>query len=409
MFPVINHINDLLPYIKDNKMFRVAEQPNGTTVVCYMLQDEDTFRGEHEDWYKECRGITFDTASGAVVSRTMHKFQNVGENAETQPHMIPWDKITRVMDKRDGSMITFVLLNPGTEHACVRAKTKKTFTSAEAIAATEFLHKDPAMVNWVLKWITNGWTPTFEWTSPKFPIVLLYEKDELTLLQVRNNVTGEYMNLTNGPQFGVHDHELMPFPIVENLIDDFTDTFGGVGEIGDTGFSGHKEVSYHKFRDLQLTKEGVEGWIIQTDDGQMWKLKTKWYCDLHHSVTFTRWRDVARTVLDDKSDDLKAAFAMTGRAIEPIIEVEAKIFKEIERVKARVEELAGLGKGFNRTVKEMALAHMGDEHFRLIMRTFNGQMIDWNEWYLKTYIDGWSLEVIPTVTQNEDNDVEPTE
>ena len=400
MFPQINHINDLLPYIKDNKMFRVAEQPNGTTVVCYMLQDEDTFRGEHEDWYKECRGITFDTASGAVVSRTLHKFQNVGENADTQPNMIPWDKITRVMDKRDGSMITFVLLNQDTEYACIRAKTKKTFTSAEAIAATEFLHKDPAMVNWVHKWITNGWTPIFEWTSPKFPIVLLYEKDELTLLQIRNNVTGEYMNLTKGPQFGVHDHELMPFPIVENLIDDFASVV--------MARHGVKSVDYDDFKEQQLTKEGVEGWIIQTDDGQMWKLKTKWYCDLHHSVTFTRWRDVARTVLDDKSDDLKAAFAMTGRDIGPIIEVEKKIFDEIERVKILCEEYAGLGKGFNRSIKDMALMHKEHEHFRNIMRTFNGQNIDWNEWYLKNYIDGWSLEVIPTVTQNEDNDVEPT-
>ena len=82
--------------------------------------------------------------------------------------------------------------------------------------------------------------------------------------------------------------------MVENLIDDFTTD--GV-------------VDYEKFKALQLTKEGVEGWIVQTDDGDMWKVKTKWYCDLHHSVTFTRWRDVARAVLADQSDDLKAAFA----------------------------------------------------------------------------------------------------
>lgn len=387
MFPTIKHIDDLRPFIQDNPQFREQEQPNGTTVVCYMLQDEDTFRGEHEDFYKECRGITFDTASGKVVSRTLHKFKNIGEGADTQPNMIPWNDIVRVMDKRDGSMITFVLVNPGTDYACVRAKTKKTFTSAEAIAATEFLHKDPAKVNWVLKWITNGYTPTFEWTSPKFPIVLLYEKDELTLLQIRHNETGQYMDLTKGPHFGVHDHELMPFPIVQNEIEKY---------------STEGKVDYEKIHYMQLTREGIEGIIVQSKDGEMWKAKTKWYCDLHHSVTFTRWRDVARTVLDDKSDDLKAAFAMTGRDIGPIQEVEKKIFDEIERVKILCEEYAGLGKGFNRSVKDMALMHKDHEHFRNIMRTFNGQDINWNEWYLKKYIHEWSLEVIPTIQPNED-------
>lgn len=391
MFPTINHIGDLLPFINANPQFRVQDQPNGTTVVCYMLQDEDTFRGEHEDFYKECRGITFDTATGNIVSRTLHKFKNIGEGADTQPDQIPWDKITRVMDKRDGSMITFVLVNPGTEYATVRAKTKKTFSSNEAIAATEFLHKNPAMLDWVLGWLMRGFTPTFEWTSPKFPIVLLYEKDELTLLQLRHNITGLYMTST------LMDAECMedcPFPIVSNEIEKY---------------SADGVVDYEKIRYMQLTREGIEGIILQAEDGEMWKAKTKWYCDLHHSVTFTRWRDVARTVLDDKSDDLKAAFAMTGRDIGPIQEVEKKIFDEIERVKILCEEYAGLGKGFNRSIKDMALMHKEHEHFRNIMRTFNGQHIDWFDWYLKKYISTWSLEVIPTVTQNEDTELPITE
>jgi hypothetical protein len=104
---------------------------------------------------------------------------------------------------------------------------------------------------------------------------------------------------------------------------------------------------------------------------------------------------------------LKAAFAMTGRDIGPIQEVEKKIFDEIEQVTNYCEQMAGNGKLLNRTVKDMALAFKDNEHFRNIMRTFNGQHIDWNEWYLKKYIHNWSLEVIPTVTQNEDTDILP--
>lgn len=371
LFPEIKKLNDLLPFIQANPQFRVQEQANGTTVVCYMLQDEDTFRGEHEEFYKECRGITFDTATGAVVSRTLHKFKNIGESDDTQPDQIPWEDIVRVMDKRDGSMITFVEID-----GKIVGKTKKTFTSAEAIAATEFLYKDEARVEWVRSSLRGGFTPTFEWTSPRFPIVLLYEKDELTLLQIRHNTTGVYLIFTLLEDDIV---EKIPFPIVSNEIEKYSTE--GV-------------VDYEKIHDMQLTREGIEGIILQSKNGEMWKAKTKWYCDLHHSVTFTRWRDVARAVLADQSDDLKAAFAMTGRDIQPIIDVEQTIFGEIERTRLYVEELAGLGKGFDRTAKDMAAMHREHENFKEIMRAFRGQETDWNDWYIKKYIKNWSLQVV---------------
>lgn len=382
MFPIIHHINDLLPFISSNPQFRVAEQPNGFTVVCYMLQDEDTFRGEHEDWYKECRGITF-APDGSVASRTLHKFQNVGENDATAPDEIPWDRIVRIMDKRDGSMITPVLMPDGS----IKCKTKKTFTSAEAIEATKLLNSDPKKVAWVLKFLTNGLTPTFEWTSPRFPIVLLYEKDELTLLQVRNNKTGTYFT----DMFFWNYVDDVPFPVVENLIEQFLDD--------------DDSVSWPKLREMALTRDGIEGVIIQADDGRMWKVKTKWYCDLHHSVTFTRYRDVARSICADQSDDLKGAFALTGRSIEPILVLEEKIAMEIDRVRSNCEDHVGLGKGFNRTNKDMALALGNHPFFPMIMRMYRGQEVDWFAWYLKNRIRDHSLEVIPSSSQNEDTEI----
>ena len=374
-FPTINHLNDLVPFIQSNPQFRIAEQDNGTTVICYMLQDEDTFRGENEEYAKECRGITFDTVTGVVLSRTLHKFENVGQSDASQPENIPWGKIIRVMDKRDGSMITPVLING--EVVC---KTKKTFTSNEAIAATEFLRKDPEKLHWVKTMLLGGYTPTFEWTSPRFPIVLTYDKDELTLLQMRENDTGDYlvyalMNFT------------CPFPIVENVKDQFSS--GGL-------------VMWQYFEHAAANTTGVEGWIIQTEDGEMWKVKTKWYCDLHHSVTFTRWRDVARTVCEDKSDDLKAAFAMTGRSIEPILQVERQIKKIIEHKQAWIKAIVDTGHNDGYTPKEMALEFKDDELFGQIMRVFRGQEINWLEWFRKNHIKSFPLDVIPTAVVNED-------
>ena len=381
-YPIINHINDLLPFIEANKQFRVAEQPNGTSVVCYMVKDEDTFRGEHAFWYQECRGITFGT-DGTVVSRTLHKFPNVGENAESQPEVIDWARVVRIMDKRDGSMITPVMLEDGS----IVCKTKKTFTSNEAIEATKLLNADPAKVRWTRDKLLSGFTPTFEWTSPRFPIVLLYETDELTLLQVRDNITGEYdLDLDFCPA-------LVPFPIVENIIDQFSS--GGL-------------VMWMYLEQMALTREGIEGVIVQLDDGQMYKVKTKWYCDLHHSVTFTRYRDVARTVLEDKSDDLKAAFALTGRDIQPIIEIERIIFDKIKGYEVEVQAVVMYQDGLM-TAKEMALKCKDHPLFGQIMSTFRGKNVDWLKFYLTNHIRDHSLEVIPQagmddIVEQEDED-----
>jgi len=384
MFPTINHINDLLQFISGNSQFRVAEQPNGTTIVCYMLQDEDTFRGEHEEWYKECSGITFDTASGRVVSRTLHKFKNVGEGEDTAPDLIPWDKIVRIMDKRDGSMITPVLIADANGEYSIVCKTKKTFTSAEAVEATKLLNADPAKVEWVMNLLITDFTPTFEWTSPRFPIVLTYDKDELTLLQIRDNVNGEYVK-HDVPAF---DETKCPFPVVKNLINEFKDAAG--------------LLHWSVFKHLASITEGVEGWIIQADNGEMWKIKTKWYCELHHAVTFTRWRDVARIVAADASDDLKAAFAMTGRSIEPILEVERKMKLTIDIARDNVNVVVDAGKKMAYTAKEMAFAYGDHCYFNLIMKSFRGAEINWLEWYAKFHVDGWGLDVIPVCAPDEE-------
>lgn len=378
MFAEINSLADLLPAVQDNPQFRIDERADGYTIVCYMLKDEDTFGGEHAALKAECRGITFK--DGKVVSRTLHKFANVGESEDTQPHLIPWHDIVRIMDKRDGSMITFV---QDGEH--VRAKTKKTFDSAEAIEATKLVSDYSGGAEWIKSLLRQGYTPTFEFTSPRFPIVLVYEKDELTLLQIRHNITGKYV-MPGTDQWNVLT-ELCPFNIVPNLIDEFS------WSMADEGIPSTTEVDWEKLKKAAEDRTGIEGWIIQASDGRMWKVKTVWYCNLHHSVTFTRYRDVAKLVLADQSDDLKAAFALTGRSIAPIVEIEHQIFSKIEEYEAIVREVVrdSIGLSF----KEMALKLNSHPLFSQIMRVARGGEVDWLKFYEEQHLREHSLEVIP--------------
>lgn len=115
MFPEIKSLDDLLPHIEDNPQIRVKTEDNGMTVVCYMLQDEDTFSGTAEEYARECRGITF-APDRKIAARCLTKFFNIGEREDTQPHNIDWSRVVRIMDKRDGCLDgDTVLLTPDGE------------------------------------------------------------------------------------------------------------------------------------------------------------------------------------------------------------------------------------------------------------------------------------------------------
>ena len=379
MFPHIKSLDDLLPHIGHNPQIRVKHESTGHIVVCYMLQDEDTFDEDHSSFLyaRECRGITFHPDK-SIAGRCLTKFFNVGERETTLPENLDWMNVTRIMTKRDGSMVTPVLVN--TQIGTWRMKTKKSFDTKEADLALTVAMNTEGGNRWIQRMLFAGLTPTFEITSPKFPIVLIYEKDELTLLHVRENVSGRYLD----------EDELIalrsPFPLVENIIEQFMEETMVMGCFD-------RAVSWDKLKHYAETTEGVEGVVIQFGQ-DMVKLKTKWYCDLHHSVTFTRWRDIARTVLADQSDDLKGAFALTGRSIEPILEVEHKINGIIAAAEKAVDEHVGNGRVLNRTPKDMALAFKDHALFGQIMAAFRGKTVDWREWYEKNYLDTWSLEVV---------------
>jgi RNA ligase len=281
------------------------------------------------------------------------------------------------MDKRDGSMVTPVLVGPSK----IKFKTKKSFDTKEAALADE-LCSDVDRYNWVKKLLEDGFTPTFEVTSPRFPIVLRYEKDELTLLHIRENITGRY--LTEQEISGMTP----PFPVVENLIGLFS-----VAKVEDGKVT--NLVDWEMMKKAAETREGIEGWIVQFGDGEMVKLKTKWYCDLHHAVTFTRWRDIARAVCDDKADDLKGAFALTGRSIEPILQVERNIKRLIDHVKVTVQSVVTAAQAAGFDAKTTAISYKDHPQFGLIMTMFRGKEPDWMAWYIKNHLESdWGLEVV---------------
>lgn len=355
MFPIVNHINDLIEKIKDKKEIRVAEHPNGTKTICYMISNENTFSDE---WSKECRGITFD-ANGNVISRTLHKFFNVNERESTQLNNLPWDKVVRVMDKRDGSMITPVIINGE-----IKCKSKKTFDSDVAIAATQFIKGKTEYEDFIKYCHDKRLTPTFEFTSPKYRIVLNYDDENLTLLHIRDNVTGEYYPIKEYA-------EKFNIAAVEDI--DYKKQFGDI----------------YSLIESVNTSENIEGYVIQFENGDMVKLKTSWYLNLHRTVTFTRERDVVEMILNETIDDYKSYLTDVVASHDKVNKLEQEVVSKLINLEKEVDKIYTENKELSR--KDFAIKFNKHELFGLLMKKYSGVEPDYKEYFKKTELSNYSL------------------
>lgn len=176
-FP-ITHINDVLPHVEGRPDFVVADKSD-YTVIDYVFAGADTF--DHPARL-ECRGLKF-AQDGSVLARPLHKFFNIGEKPDTQPHVIDFGAPHVVMDKLDGSMI-----HPAIVNGEVVFMTRMGRTDVARKAERHL----PEVRDWCSYVLSTGKTPIFEWTAPDNRIVVRYDDSALTLLAVRDNLTGEY-------------------------------------------------------------------------------------------------------------------------------------------------------------------------------------------------------------------------
>ena len=279
-FPVITHISEVLEAIEGRDEFVVkVDEAHGYTVINYLVNFEDTFppvTDRRTALLRECRGITFDTATGKVLARKYHKFFNLGERPETMPENVDWSKPYRRFKKLDGSMITPLLINGG-----VRFCTKMGLTGVAA--PVDEWAKDRVEYHEFCKyWMSQNKTPIFEWCSRIQRIVIDYPVTSLILTAIRDNATGEYMDAKE--------------------MRDEADAYGIPCCSFSHEFEGLDEEVIAEVRAI----EGEEGDVFRWPDGTMLKLKGEWYSLLHKTLEhLTHEKDVIRLIMDEKLDDAK--------------------------------------------------------------------------------------------------------
>ena len=275
-FPEIRHISDVLPHVEGRDEFVVAER-EGYTVVNYVVAMADTFDMTGTDDLggairRECRGLIFDR-DGNLMSRPFHKFFNVNEREETQTHAVDMSQPHVIMEKMDGSMIRPILVD-----GYLRLATKMGVTEVAMQAETWLAARDPALKLWMVVMMGQGITPIFEWVSPFNQIVLAYETADLVLLALRNNLTGEYLDVGD-PK--------------DNKLWTVVPQYGSVvGNLGD-------------YISRQRGAEGREGDIIRFADGHMLKVKNDWYVRIHKTVDRIVFdRNIVNLILNEEVDDV---------------------------------------------------------------------------------------------------------
>lgn len=259
---------------------------DGYIVFDYNMNDSHSF---DDPVASEMRGIAFDY-DGNIVSRPLHKFFNLGE----KPVELDLDNAV-VTEKLDGSMIRAIKVGNGWVLGTRAGQTDVSKLADDFITNKINYH---ALIDSCVKFGNS--TPIFEFWSKENRVVLEYPESRMTLLAIRENDTGKYVDYDSlcqiGATFGV--------PVV-------------------------KKMPLHNFANFsELTKTikdatGIEGVVVSTPTGWV-KIKADEYCLMHKAVDGVKFdKDVCLLVIDGTIDDVLPLLSSTRQ--EEVIKLRDEI------------------------------------------------------------------------------------
>jgi len=162
-------------------------------------------------------------------------------------------------------------------------------------------------------WLQKNYTPLFEWISPSHQVILEYKKEALYLTGLRENNSGIYVNFEK--VLGLAREAGIPTVEPETHL-----IFGR---------------DYNSMEELvQRVKErdGIEGYVVMFDQGEMYKLKSNWYIEkskrANRELSFFE-KDLWLLVLDKGIDDVADILGERRRNI--LEEFGMKLFMTLQK------------------------------------------------------------------------------
>lgn len=338
-FEFIPNLNECENLVKNNTSFYSKEEKIGNKNIitfCYRLAKYSDFCNEGA---RNIRGISFEKESGKITALPFHKFFNYKENPFSEDSSIKTKEISLIRDKIDGSLIIFFMIENE-----LYAKTKGDCFSSQAVNAMNIVNNNKNLKNEIIDKIKNNYTPMFEYISPKNRIVIEYNTEELIYLGSRNMLSGKYNftpleNCNATEEYNIGYKLDLALNIVNNL----------------------------------KNKEGV---VIVFSDGDMIKIKTEEYINLHKTfsaVNIYNDKFIADLIINEKIDDIKIIYADRIDVITYINDIEKVIKTAYNDIISEANLFFTENKNLN--VKDFAIkAQSNLNHnlsFNLVMNLYN--------------------------------------
>jgi T4 RnlA family RNA ligase len=368
----LNLYNDLLALANSNDAFFFKDQTLDNLVYrvfSYRLASYSDFCIPSAF---ESRGIMFEMDQETPIrlaAMPMEKFFNDSENPFTMN--LDYNTIQQVMLKMDGSLMSTYIHN-----GKLKIKSKTALASDHAINAMRWLDlpKNKEYKDELTSITENLFTVNMEYTSPEpyMRIVIGYQEPKLTILNIRNTLTGRYL-----PK---EDIEVRYFPeMLNHWVEQITveDGFEFVKSIADM--------------------TGIEGYVIQLKSGQHVKKKTFWYSALHHTKdSVTNPRRLYEVVLDEASDDLRLMFADDPYSLKAIEDMEILVGGWYNHLVKSVEDFHHKYKDADRKTYAVAgQAELDKRGFAIAMLKYQNKVFSYKEmmkkWYKEFGLEDTSL------------------
>ena len=322
-------------------------------IFSYRLASYEDFK--RQEGSLEMRGLTFvgleDLSGDSEYVEYhrflhLHKFFNYGEQAGFEG--IGDSAIQSVQTKEDGSMIVPILWNDK-----IHCKTKNTFFSEQAEIANRMIAENEKLEQFIRLCYDISLIPIFEFTSPFNQIVLLYDKPELRLIQVRGLPSGGYVDIE---KWAAHPQANFD---------------PGVKVAERSGGGGH---DLAELIELAECATDMEGWVVQFENGHMVKVKTEWYVALHHLLTenLTRENEIIFWVLNETLDDVLGQVPETDMRRDYALDIAAFLRQHVSKW---VDEIEGimvtLDPRKKNSRKDFAITYTDHRFFGVLMRLFS--------------------------------------
>lgn len=354
--------DDLMNLTETTKSFfcKDFEGPDGATyrIFNYRLAGWEEF--QTLPGALECRGTMFrkEGESWVIVSRPMEKFFNAHEGSVDHN----WENPMSIMTKEDGSLISTYL------DTCSRLalKSKGSLSSTQVQESAYWLSNRMELVEELRQIEVAGYTTNMEYVSPTNRIVLSYEKPELVILNFRNRETGEYVSVDTM----CNDILRRSNSVIREFMVKTVETENPV-----------------EFIESIYEMTGIEGYVVQKENGEYVKLKTTEYITLHNSKdSVNNPKALFSVVIEDASDDLRTMFDIDQTVLDTIGRMEEVVIPIYNKMVVNVEEFFENNKELER--KDYAIKGQNEldaYEFGLAMSMYVGKTVDFKKTMLKRW------------------------